>query len=297
MVFFVSVALDLGRDDLLALAPEAAVAALVLMPVKFVVFFLLIDRQNFDLETTFLGSVNMVQVSEFGIIVIAVAEQAGIVGTQILGFMTVLAILTMSVSVYFVKYNRAIFERVEPFLDRWADLGDEITQDTTEHHDHAVVIGYDQMTRQLLAPLEEQYGDLVVVDRSIDNVEEVEAQGYDAVYGDFRHGKIRKEAGLKYADFVFSSSVEPAVNKALLAEVGPETTVFVEAEWAADARELYSLGAHYVAMGTQLTAERLSEFLAAYFEDRDRFDEQIRTELARLDGTDGYLSPPGGDDD
>ena len=298
MVFFVSVALDLGREDLLALAPEAVAAALVLMPVKFAVFFLLIDRQNFDLETTFLGSVNMIQVSEFGIIVIAVAEQAGIVGTQILGFMTVLAILTMSISVYFVQYNRALFERVEPYLDRWADEGDEITQETTQHDGHAVVIGYDRMTRQILAPLEKQYGDVVVVDRSIDNVEEVEARGYEAVYGDFRHGKIRKEADLKYAEFVFSSSVEPAVNKALLSEVGPETTVFVEAEWAADARELYSLGAHYVVMGTQLTAERLSEFLESYFEDRDRFDEQIQTELARLDRPDGRPSPqPGGDDD
>ena len=299
MVFFVSVAIDLEAGDLLALAPEAVVAALVLMPVKFAVFFLLIDWQNFDLETTFLGSVNMIQVSEFGIIVIAVANQAGIVGADVLGFMTLLALITMSISVYFVEYNRALFDRVEPYLDRWADEGDELTQDETEYRDHAVVIGYDQVTRQVLSHLDEQYDDLVVVDRSLDHVEELEAEGYTAIYGDFRHGKIRKQAGLKYADFVLSSSVEPAVNKALLAEVGPDATVFVEADWAEDALELYELGAHYVVMSTQLTAEHLADRFETYFQSRDLFDEQIEAELANLErtGRHGPLPRPEGTDD
>jgi Kef-type K+ transport system membrane component KefB len=120
MVFFVSVALDLDAAQLLAYWQEAIVAAIVLMPIKFLVFFYLIDWQDFDLETTFLGSINMIQVSEFGIIVAAVAYEGGFIDAEVLGFMTLLAIFTMGVSVYFIEYNHTLFDRFRPTLAKWA---------------------------------------------------------------------------------------------------------------------------------------------------------------------------------
>jgi Trk K+ transport system NAD-binding subunit len=141
------------------------------------------------------------------------------------------------------------------------------------------VIGYDELTRNVLPRLAEFYDDVVVIDRTVAHIETLEAAGYDVIYGDFRHAEIRNAAGLNRADFVLSSSAEPDVNKALLAEVGESTTVFVEAEWTEDARELYGHGAHYVALSSQLTAERLAEYLDAYFEDRQTFTRLAETDV------------------
>ena len=81
------------------------------------------------------------------------------------------------------------------------------------------------------------------------------AVAIDAIFGDAKYATIRKEAGLKYADFVFSSSVQLDVNQLLLEEVNPDATVFVEAEWADEAVELYENGADFVAITPQLSAE------------------------------------------
>ncbi|MHC3437021.1 cation:proton antiporter domain-containing protein [Natrialbaceae archaeon A-gly3] len=290
MVFFVTVALDLDPSELLAYTNEAIIAALFLMPVKFVIFFYLIDWQNFSLETTFLGSINMMQISEFGIIVTAVAVEGGFVGAEVLGFITLLALFTMSVSVYFIEYNRKLFSIAEPYLSRW-DTDDKFAGGTKEYHDHAVVIGYDEVTRNAVPLLADHYEDVVVVDRTVEHIETLEEEGYDAIYGDFRSGTIRKDAALKRADFVLSSSVEPAVNKALLREAADDAIVFVEAERTEDAHELYERGAHCVIMSDHLAAERLAESLRTYLENRVALEAAIESDVELLESPDPFPTP------
>ncbi|MXV62231.1 potassium transporter Kef [Natronorubrum sp. JWXQ-INN-674] len=287
MVFFVSVALDLEASQLLAYWQEAIVAALVLMPVKFLVFFYLLDWQGFDTETTFLGSINMIQVSEFGIIVAAVAFEGGFIDAEVLGFMTLLAIFTMAVSVYFIEFSHPLFERFEPTLSRWTSDG-TFEGGKREYRNHAIVIGYDDVTRNALPLLADRYEDVVVVDRSVEHVEALEAEGYDAIYGDFRNATIRKDAAVKKADFALSSSVEPTVNKALLREVGDDATVFVEAERVEDARELYDRGAHCVIMTAHLAGERLADYLRAYLAEDERLESLMDGDVELLASSDPF---------
>ncbi|ELY57590.1 cation:proton antiporter [Natronolimnohabitans innermongolicus] len=287
MVFFVSVALDLEATQLLEYWQEAMIAALVLMPVKFLVFLYLLDWQGFDTETTFLGSINMIQVSEFGIIVAAVAFEGGFIDAEVLGFMTLLAIFTMAVSVYFIEFSHPLFERVEPTLSKWMSEG-EFEGGKREYRDHAVVIGYDEVTRNALPLLADHYEDVVVVDRTVEHIDTLEEEGYDAIYGDFRNSTIRKDAAVKKADFALSSSVEPAVNKALLREVGEDATVFVEAERVDDAHDLYDRGAHCVIMTPYLAGDRLASYLRAYLAEDERFVDAINDDVELLESSDPF---------
>ena len=287
MVFFVSVALDLEASELLYHWEEALIAAAVLMVAKFVIFFVLLNWQRFDVETTFLGSITMIQVSEFGIIVGVAAEQGDFIGVEVLGFLTLLALVTMSVSVYFIEFNHRLFERLEPTLSRF-DTGDEFRGGKKEYSDHAVVIGYDEMTRHVLPMLAEHYEDLVVVDRTTDHIEALESEGYDSLYGDFRNATIRKDAALKKAEFVLSSSDQTEVNKALLREVRDDATVFVEARQVEDARELYERGAHCVIISTHLAADRLGAYLEGYFQNREAFEEAVESDRRLLQGYESF---------
>ena len=274
MVFFVSVALNLEVADLVFYWREAIVAAVVLMIAKFIIFFALIDWQRFTLETTFLGSINMIQISEFGIIVGIAALQGGFIDVEVLGFLTLLALITMSVSVYFIEFSHQLFDRAAPFLSRWG-TEDGRHRDTRAYRNHAVVIGYDTVTQHALPVLAEQYDQLVVVDRTINHIETLDEQGYDTIYGDIVNATVRKDAAIKRADLLLSSSVQPDVNTVLLEEVSDEATVFVEAEWIEDARTLYDRGAHSVILSPQLAARRISDYLSLYLEDRASFERVV----------------------
>ncbi len=310
LVFFVAIGLQLEAADLFAYWQEAIIASIVLMIGNFWIMFYLIDREDFSVETSFLGSLNMIQVSEFSLVVGGIAITAGFIDEPILGYLSLMALMTMSLSVYIINYNHEIYDRVQPFFSRW-ESEDKIDAELPEYNDHAVVIGYDEITKSLLPILDREFEQLVVVDRKAAHREELERMGYDTVYGDFRHTEVRKAAGLKRASFVLSSTMQPEVNKALLAELTEKTTVFAEANWIDDARELYRLGAHYVIMSTHLTGERVSEYLELYFEDREAFDRLTGDDIAMLEsypevgvGMDGMslvstdeLAGSGGDDE
>ncbi|ELY44026.1 cation:proton antiporter [Natronorubrum bangense] len=305
LVFFASIGLRLAADDLLAYWLEAIVASVVLMVGNFWIMFYLIDREDFSVETSFLGAINMVQVSEFSLVVGALAVQQGYIGTDILGYLSLMALMTMSVSTYIINYNHTLYAKSKPWFSRF-ESESKTDIDLKSYDDHAIAIGYDEVTQQVLPLLEEEYGDVVIIDRRTDHIEELEEEGrYDYIYGDFRHGEIRKAANLKNASFVLSSTVQLDVNKALLNEVSDDATAFVEAERIDGARELYDRGASYVILSTYLTAEKLSEYLEWYVSDPASFDEAVErdieriTERARSDPTDRQhlRTGPGGDGD
>jgi Kef-type K+ transport system membrane component KefB len=281
MIFFVSVALSLEAGDLLFYWQEAVVAALVLMPAKFLIFFTLINWQRFDIETTFLGSLYMIQVSEFGIVVGVAAVAGGFIGAEILGFLALVALITMSISVYLFEYGHALFEHAEPYVSRF-ESDETFTEEKREYRDHAIVIGYDDVTRNLLDLLNDRFEDLVVVDRRPDHVQELQAEGYDVVFGDFGSATIRKDVALKKAAFVLSSSDRSAIGKTILRETDEETTVIVEAQDVETARELYDRGADYVIQSVALSSDRLMDYLKVLLENQDVFDQAVERDKQLL---------------
>jgi len=269
MIFFASVALSLDAGELFFYWEQAVVAAVVLMVGKFVIFFVLLSWQRFDSETTFFGSLYMIQVSEFGVVVAAAAVAGEFIGVEILGFLTLVALLTMGVSVYFFAFGDALFERAGPYLSRF-EAEETFTEQKREYTDHAVVVGYDDLTRNVLGLLEDYYDDLVVVDRRTDHVAQLEAEGYDAVFGDIASSSIRKDVALEKADFVLSSSDSVDVGKKILRETSDDATVVLEANDPGDVRDLYDRGADYVIRSVSLSSDRLVDYLGALLEEPAR---------------------------
>ena len=154
-----------------------------------------------------------------------------------------------------------------------------------------VVVGFDEIARRAILLLDDRYERIVVIDRNVAEIEAIEAAGYDAIFGDAKYQKIRKEAGVKYANFVFSSSVQTDINELLLEETKEDATVFVEAEWPRDADRLYDLGADFVALGPQLSADQLHRYLVSYLTDPEHFEEVLEADLEILRSNDLFPGP------
>ena len=278
LVFFVSVSLELEAADLFEFWHEAAIAALILMPAKFIIFFYLLNWQGFDLGTTFLGSINMVQVSEFGLIVGAVAFAGGFIDEGILGFLTLVALLTMALSVYLINFNSLLFEHAKPHLERFS-RGDSTASRDLGHTNHVVFVGFDEIARRAILELEDRYDTVVIIDRVMSEIEAIEEAGYSAVFGDAQYESIRKEAGLKDAEFVFSSTVQKTIGMKILQETKDSATVFLEAEHPEDAADLYDAGADYVVLTPNLSADQFQRYFDAYLTDRESFEDILQADL------------------
>lgn len=280
-VFFVNFGLRILPEQLSAYFFEAVVASGILMIGKMAIFFGLVDRMKFTPETSFKTSINMTQISEFSLILGALAVSEGFIGENFLGFISLIAIITMSLSSYLLNFNNRIFRKLEFILSKLeGEERKDVEIDNLENH--AVLVGYNLVGERLLPMIESHYSNVIVIDKNPDHTEKLSKSGYEYIYGDFKHGEIRKAARLESADLVISFVDDRKVNHHILRDVGRNSTAFLEAKNFEDAAELYERGAEYAMIENVITADKMSDYLELYIEDPELFHEEIRDDLETI---------------
>lgn len=287
VIFFSTLGLTLSIDNLQAYWVEAVMASGILMIGNFLIMFYLIDRMKFTPRTSFIASINMTQVSEFSLVVGALAVQQGYVGNDILGYISLMALLTIGLSTYLINYNKEIYQKVEHLL-QWLESEEKKDIEINRLENHAVVIGYDRIAEKICEKLHREY-DVLVIDKDPENTESLGESPYEYIYGDFKHGEIREGANLQEAAFVISLSDEKSLNLKLLEEA-EEAVRMVKAQSLEDATELYDVGADYVIMENILAADRIAEYIELYLEDHELFAEEVDSELDKIRGDEGSQS-------
>ena len=275
-IFFMNFGIGISGASIQSYFTEALIASVALITIKFTIFFLTIDRFKFTPETSFKASINMGQISEFGLILISLAIAEGFVAPDVSGFISMVAILTMGTSAYLMRYKDTIQEKIQPLLDFLdSEKKEDVNIDTLS--DHAVIIGYDAISRRVCQKLSEDH-QILVIDKNPENTD------YEYIYGDFKHGEIREGSDLEEASFVISFSREKEVNTAVLEEKQDETVGIVRGSDFEVASELYDLGADYVILENLLASDRISEYLEIYLEDRELFLKEIDGEMDDIAG-------------
>ncbi len=280
-VFFINFGLKIVPGQLTAYMTEALIASAVLIIGKFAIIFLLTDRMKFTPQTSFKAAVNMTQISEFSLILGALALSEGLIGNELVGFISLVAVITMGVSSYLLNYNQELFNTVEHLFERFKSE-DKRDVEIQKLEGHAIVVGYDAITEKLLDDLKRHYENVVIVDRSSRKVDELAESDFEFIYGDFRHSEIRRAAGMKNADMLVSVAPEFEVNREILEHVNPDTTVFVKADEIDEAADLYDMGAHYVIVRNILTGEKMSDYIKLFLEDQDLFKKEVEKDVENI---------------
>ncbi len=279
-VFFINIGLSLSPGSLGIYWQEALIASGVLVVSKFGIIMALVDRAKFTPETSLRASLNMSQISEFSLILGGVAVAEGLVGPEILGFLSIVVITTMGASSYLITFNSQIVDKVEHLL-RILESDEKEDVEIRDLENHAVVIGYDRLSRKTLPVLKEYFDDVIVIDRDPRNTSDLAASKYEYIYGDFRHSEIRKASGIKEADLVICLAPDKWVNRKAAEDSG-DATLFLKARNMEEAAELYDLGAHYVIVKNIIAGEKMSEYLQLYAEDPELFREEISRDLESI---------------
>lgn len=249
-LFFISLSLQITSEHLLMHLDIALLMAMVVFIDKFVVHLGLFKLAGYGRETSFRGAVNMMQTSDFSIIVGATALDAGLIGGDILGLLTLVALVTMMISTILIDQQDWLYSLI----------GDP------EHGEHSeadvVLAGYGEIGPDILQILERYFADITVVDTSITTEQKLAATPHEHVYADIRHETVKREAGFYTASLIVAITPEPEEGLDLL-EVRPdETPVIMIAEDTETAALFRESGAALVLTRDELGAEHLQRVIA-----------------------------------
>jgi Kef-type K+ transport system membrane component KefB len=240
---------------------------LVLLASRLATVFPVLYGMRQGLRVSFLSAINLCQMSELSLVLLALGQSNGDVSGKVVG-MAAFAFSFLAIgSTYAMLGSDSLFRQVTPLLKKIGlhDLDQTGFFQRTEARPRRIcLLGFSWTASSLLVEIERRrpdlLGEICVIDFNPVVHERLKARHIHAVYGDITARDVLHHAGASHAQIIICSLPNTLLKGAnnlkilrQLRELNPHAQIVVHAENLADLPALYATGANYV------TAPRLLE--------------------------------------
>ncbi len=224
----------------------------------------------------FLAGLTVAQISEFSLILVALGVKVGHLSAEILSMVTVIGLITMTGSTYFIIYSNRIYPLISKYLSVFERKGikvDESKYDRTKDYD-LVLFGYNRIGYSLLESFKRLRKKFLVVDYNPDITKSLKNRNVDCIYGDASDSELLQGLDLHKARMVISTIPDLETNTLLIRHIrglSKGSIIIVAAHQIDDAIQLYETGASYVIMPHFLGGHHASMMIERYGFNMGRF--------------------------
>lgn len=218
-------------------------------------------------KTSFQTGMMAAQISEFSLILVALGVSLGQVDPRILSIVTLVGIITIFISSYFILYSDILYHYLAPYLkifERKKLLNDE---DPVIDEYPVILIGGGRIGFDFITLFQEEQKKFMVLDHDPEMIAQLEEKKIPHTYGDAGDPDFLDDLKVPQAELVVSTIPDLQTNLVILSsakrnENGP--TVIVVAHRITNALELYAAGADYVILPHFLGGTYASSLVRQY---------------------------------
>jgi Kef-type K+ transport system membrane component KefB len=278
-LFFVALGLKtpVPSGELVVMAVTAAVVVVATRALALFPIFVLL---KLDTRTAGVVAINLSQVSEFSLVIVALGAGFGHVSSTLVSVVLYTMLITSVLSTYGILFNHDLASAVARLLAgigmrRWwgrpAAAGGGAA--AAPGHRDLFLLGVSREGVVFLERLERETPGMLrrimAVDFNPETVERLQAMGVECHYGDISNIETLRHAGIEQAGIALSNISDAYLrgidNRGLIRLVrslAPKARVIVTADTPEAARSLYEEGADYVVIPPALSAQHLQHLLA-----------------------------------
>lgn len=293
-LFFVGLGMRIPWPDAGVLGSAAGLAAWVVAS-RFATVVPVLHGMRQGLRASLLPALNLSQVSEFSLVIVALGVSAGHVSPPLSGTISLAFVGLAVASTFAMARSGPIARRLIPWMRRagWRDLGDGPEGAAAGHPEGRIVLlGFFRTASSFLDDLGRErpdlLGEVLVVDFNPEVHAELKRRGIRAVYGDLAQPDTLAHAGVA-ADAIVISSIPDALLKGTsnerivrsLRARYPGATLVARGERLADVEALIAAGADDVLLPRLDEARDLVDTVAAAREGRLGARREARRKRAR----------------
>ncbi|MCA9309513.1 cation:proton antiporter [Candidatus Saccharibacteria bacterium] len=287
VMFFIVMGANLAIGDIISQLPLALLFSTVVLLMNPLAIMLPLGFLGHAKRNSFKVGIMMAQVSEFSLIFVILAQQIGIVDSEVVSLITITALITIAVSCYAILYDDTLFD----FLQKRFKFFESRRQDKKERRTSYDIVqfGYSKGGSELIKTYESMpRKKLVVVDYDPEAIERLEARQIHYVYGDATDIELLDELQLQDAKLIVSFITHFPTNRFLIEyieKLNEDSVIITRADTAEEAAELYGLGASYVMVPHFVGSERLGNFIARHGLSKKDFNKNKEKHLNHLRNT------------
>lgn len=283
ILFFISLGESLELDHVSSVIGPALIFSAVVLLFKPGIVMTTLGLLGYTKRTSFKAGINLSQISEFSIILVVLAHSSGVVGTRLTALVTLIALITIAVSTYLMKYDNWIFSKFERHLQLFERKETTESKHIEKQYQH-VLVGYEN-GQQFVKTFKKMQGRFVVIDYDPEAVEELERKHIDYLYGDVTDPILLEEINFAKTRLVVSTISVFDVNMALVQHVrkhNDEAIIICYSDDHNHAAQLYEMGATYVMLPHYVGSQQLSQFIQDNGLNHNKFDTFREKHLVEL---------------
>jgi Kef-type K+ transport system membrane component KefB/voltage-gated potassium channel Kch len=267
IIFFVGLGIRIFESGIAITFFPAIVLTLFVLIGTPIIVMVIMGMLGYRARTSFLASSSIAQVSEFSLILVALGYRLGDLTSKEVSLVTIVCVVTIFVSSYFIVYQERLYEFLRPVAKRFEFRKSLIEEDpeAVELSNHIVLIGVDRMGEQILRALSNSSMDFVAIDFNPVVVKSLRSINIPIIYGDVSDVEIQKKVGMYRARIIISTIPDFKQNLAVLNITkmhNKKTKLILTAETDWQAKELYKEGADYVLVPHFIGGRELAELIS-----------------------------------
>lgn len=248
-----------------ALIPGILLSLFVLI-VEPIILYIVMRSLKYTRRNAFLVALSAAQVSEFAFILAFKGKELGYVGINEFQILTIVALVTITISSYFMEFNETLYKKMLPFFNRFGkDKMQEKQFPASEKKQYeAYIFGYHRMGWKICEALRVRGVDFVVIDFNPHAIEKLRRQGIPCYFGDISDIEFLSELPLHKAQMIVSTIPNAEDQLVLIHHVrsrSQKTLIIANLSHQDYLDELYRAGANFVLMPHFLGGNWMSDIL------------------------------------
>jgi Kef-type K+ transport system membrane component KefB len=269
-IFFVSLGLQLIFVGFSKISTILLIFLLIVILLKPLIVMIILSLFGYDKRNSFVSSVALAQISEFGLIL---ALSATNISSELFSITIILGVISIGLTSYIMKYELPIYTKLSPVLSIFEKLSKKKKVLGYESKDSPFIIlfGADQAGGRFLQSFKEYHKKTFVVDFNPEIIENLKKRKISCLYGDMSNLEILKRINFHSAKVIVSTIPSEKDNKVLIdyiKEIRSNAIVIITARTEEDALEMYNSGADYVIIPYVKSGEIISGMLTKYIDNK-----------------------------
>ncbi len=217
-------------------------------------------------RTSFLTAISLAQISEFSLIIVSQGLLLGHISQHIFSITILVAVITMSISSYYIKYDYNLFylfSKPLKILDKISSGKREISDKKIDKY-NAILIGYDRIGYSIYDTLKKINKKILVVDFNPEIIRNLVRRKIPCIYGDIGDPEIIDRLNFKKVSIVISTVPMKRDNDLLISKIkriNKKTKIILTAYSIEGALDFYKKKADYVILPHFLGGDHVSILL------------------------------------
>jgi len=218
LFFFIQLGSSLTFDDAAAQFWPAIVLSLFVLIGNPIIVMVIMGTMGYRSQVSFKAGLAVAQISEFSLILIALGFSLGQVDQGVLSLVTLVGVITITISTYFILYSDQMYRVLAPGLSIFErkESGSVINEEALAHPYDAIVIGAGRLGSSVIDGLRAKSAQLLVVDQDPRALKAAASASVDTLFGDVSDPEFASNLPLNEADAIICTVRDRATNMVLL---------------------------------------------------------------------------------